>query len=173
VLTAIPDGVVCYLDATIFYYHLVDAPPLSDDCSDLLARIERAHVQGVTSSVAIAEATHKVMLAEVVQRHGTDQRGLIARLKRHPELLDGLTNHQRVAAIVRSLHLSVEAITLELLARGAALSSQKRLLTNDALTLAVMEQLKVTVLATNDDDFDAVEGITVYKPTRAQPPPTM
>ena len=42
----------CYLDATIFYYHLVDASPLSDDCSDLLTRIERARVQGVTSSVA-------------------------------------------------------------------------------------------------------------------------
>jgi hypothetical protein len=25
----------------------------------------------------------------------------------------------------------------------------------------------VTILATNDDDFDAIEGITVYKPTRA------
>lgn len=171
-LTAIPDGVVCYLDATIFYYHLVDAPPLSDDCSDLLTRIERARVQGVTSSVAIAEATHKVMLAEVVQRHGVDHRGLITRLKRHPELLEGLTNHQRVAATVRSLRLPVEAITLEILARGAALSSQQRLLTNDALTLAVMEQLRVTALATNDDDFDAVEGITVYKPTRASPPPT-
>ena len=120
-LTTIPDGVVCYLDATIFYYHLVDAPPLSDDCSDLLTRIERARVQGVTSSVAILEAAHKVMLAEVVQRHGVDHRGLIARLKRHPELLDGLTNHQRVAATVRSLRLPVEAITLELLARGAAL----------------------------------------------------
>ena len=118
-LTTIPDGVVCYLDATIFYYHLVDAPPLSDDCSDLLTRIERARVQGVTSSVAILEAAHKVMLAEVVQRHGVDHRGLIARLKRHPELLDGLTNHQRVAATVRSLRLPVEAITLELLARGA------------------------------------------------------
>ena len=166
-LTAIPDGVVCYLDATIFYYHLVDASPLSDDCSDLLTRIEQARVQGVTSSVAIAEATHKVMLAEVVQRHGVDHRGLIARLKRHPELLEGLTNHQRVAATVRSLRLPVEAITLELLARGAALSSQQRLLTNDALTLAVREKLRVTALATNDDDFDAVEGITVYKPTRA------
>jgi uncharacterized protein len=167
VLTVIPDGVVCYLDATIFYYHLVDAPPLSDDCSDLLTRIERARMQGVTSSVAIAEATHKVMLAEVVQRHGVDHRGLIARLKRHPELLEGLTTHQRVAATVRSLRLPVEAITLELLARGAALSSQQRLLTNDALTLAVMEKLRVTALATNDDDFDAVEGITVYKPARA------
>jgi len=167
VLTTIPDRVVCYLDATIFYYHLVDVPPLSNDCSDLLARIEQGHVQGVTSSVALAEATHKVMLAEVVQRHGVDHRGLIARLKRHPDLLDGLTNHAQVAATVRSLRLPVEAITLELLARGAEVSSQKRLLTNDALTLAVMEKLGVTILATNDDDFDAVEGITVYKPTRA------
>jgi predicted nucleic acid-binding protein len=167
VLTTIPDGVVCYLDATIFYYHLVDVPPLSNDCSDLLARIEQGHVQSVTSSVSLAEATHKVMLAEVVQRHGVDHRGLIARLKRHPDLLDGLTNHAQVAATVRSLRLPVEAITLELLARGADVSSQKRLLTNDALTLAVMEKLGVTILATNDDDFDAVEGITVYKPTRA------
>lgn len=142
-------------------------PPLSNDCSDLLARIEQGHVQSVTSSVALAEATHKVMLAEVVQRHGVDHRGLIARLKRHPDLLDGLTNHAQVAATVRSLRLPVEAITLELLARGADVSSQKRLLTNDALTLAVMEKLGVTILATNDDDFDAVEGITVYKPTRA------
>ena len=150
-LSDIPDGSVCYLDATIFYYHLVEAPTLSDECSDLLKRIELGRVQGVTSSVALAEATHKVMLVEVVHRHGVAHHGLIARLKRHPELLDGLTSHHRVIAT----------------ARGAALSSQERLLTNDALTLAVMEQLGVTVLATNDDDFDTVPGITVYKPLRA------
>ncbi|ETX06243.1 MAG: hypothetical protein ETSY2_18315 [Candidatus Entotheonella gemina] len=91
---------------------------------------------------------------------------MIARLKRHPELLDGLTHHQRVVTTVHGLHLPVEAITLDLLVRSAELSAEKRLLTNDALTLAVMEKLGVTVLATNDDDFDAVEGITVYKPTR-------
>jgi predicted nucleic acid-binding protein len=61
----------------------------------------------------------------------------------------------------------VEAITLDLLARGAELSTQRRLLTNDALTLAVMEKREITILATNDDDFDAVAGITVYKPSRA------
>ena len=166
-LTDIPDGVTCYLDATIFYYHLVDTPMLSDDCSDLLKRIELGHVRGVISSVTVAEATHKVMLAEVVQRHGVDHKGLIARLKRHPELLDGLTNHRQVVATVRGLHLPVETITLHLLERGADLSGQNRLLTNDALTLAVMEKLGLTALATNDDDFDAVNGITVYKPTRA------
>ena len=68
-LSDIPEGAVCYFDAPVFYYHLVGAPTLSDECSDLLKQIELGRVQGVTSSVALAEATHKVMLAEVVHRH--------------------------------------------------------------------------------------------------------
>jgi len=166
-LSDMPDGAACYIDATVFYYHLVGAPPLSDDCSDFLKRAEAGRLSGVTSTVAIAEATHKVMLAEVVQRHGVDHKGLVARVKRHPELLDGLTEHKRVSATVRALNLPVESITLDLLARGADLSAQMRLLTNDALALAVMEKLGVSYLATNDDDFDSVTGITVFKPARS------
>lgn len=75
-LTAIADGTRCYLDATIFYYHLVETPVLSEDCSDLLTRIEHGQVQGMTSTVALAEATHKVMLAEVVRRHGAPGPGV-------------------------------------------------------------------------------------------------
>jgi predicted nucleic acid-binding protein len=167
VLTAIPESTRCYLDATIFYYHLVETPALSDDCSDLLKQIELGHVDGVTSTVTLAEVTHKMMLAEVVARHGVRHQGLIVRLKRHPTLLDGLTSHHRVVETVRGLPLHVEAITLDLLARGMALATQERLLTNDALTLAVMEHVGVTILATNDDDFDAIARITVYKPRRA------
>jgi len=166
-LKDIPDGVVCYIDANIFYYHLVGAPPLSDDCSDFLKRVELGRISGVTSTVAVAEATHKVMLAEIVQRHGLDHKGLVARIKRHPDLLDGLTEHKRVSATVRALNLPVEPITGDLLAKGADLSPQARLLTNDALALAVMEKLGVTYLATNDDDFDSVAGIAAFKPVRS------
>ena len=80
------------------------------------------------------------------------------------DLLEGLTSHHQVVATVQSLPLHVELITLTLLTQGARLSTHHQLLTNDALTLAVMEHLDVTVLATNDDDFDTVSGITVYKP---------
>jgi predicted nucleic acid-binding protein len=66
VLSDIPAGAICYLDATIFYYHIVGVLTLSDECSDFLKRIELGDVHGATSSVALAEATHKVMLAEVV-----------------------------------------------------------------------------------------------------------
>ena len=117
--------------------------------------------------MTIAQVSRKVMLADVVQRHGVDHRGLIARLKRHPELFDGLTNHRRVAATVGGRRLPVETITLDLAGRGAYLCAQERLPTNDALTLAVMEKLGLTGLATNDDDFDAVKGVTGCKPTRA------
>jgi hypothetical protein len=35
-LRDVPDGAHCFVDANIFYYHLVDTPSLSDDCSDFL-----------------------------------------------------------------------------------------------------------------------------------------
>ena len=165
-LNDVPNGASCFIDATVFYYHLVGAPPLSDDCSDFLRRVALREVNAITSAVAVAEATHKVMLAEVVQRHGVDQKGLIARIKRHPELLDGLAQHTMVSKTIDAMGLRVESITLNLLIRGADLSSQWRLLTNDALALAVMEMNEIGVIASNDDDFDRVAGITVFKPAR-------
>jgi hypothetical protein len=162
----LPDGTTCFLDATIFYYHLVNTPPLSDDCSDLLMRIGTGVVSGVTSTVALAEATHKVMLAEIVRRHGVAPQGLIARLKKHPELLELLTEHQQVVTLAQALRITIAPITPDLLQRGAELSPQQRLLTNDALTLAVLEKMGVRHLATNDDDFDLIAGVTVYKPNR-------
>lgn len=165
-LKDIPDGAVCFLDATIFYYHFVNQPPLSDDCSDLLVRIGAGALKGVTSGVALAEAAHKVMLAEVMRRHSGAPQGLLSRIKKHPELLDQLAEHKQVYVLADSLRLSIEPVTLDLLKRGAELSPQQHLLTNDALMLAVIEKLNLSYLATNDDDFDSVPGLTVCKPTR-------
>ncbi|HLG17071.1 MAG TPA: hypothetical protein VJH03_21605 [Blastocatellia bacterium] len=90
-LSDIPTGTHCFVDANIFYYHLVNTPSLSDDCSDFLKRLERRDVIGSTSTVSIAEATHKVMLADAVSTHGVDRKGMVARLKREPQLLAALT----------------------------------------------------------------------------------
>ncbi|HZF38139.1 MAG TPA: type II toxin-antitoxin system VapC family toxin [Blastocatellia bacterium] len=166
-LKDIPDGVVCFIDATIFYYHLVNTPPLSDDCSDFLARVGAGSINGVTSTVALAEATHKVMLVEIIRRHSVTAQGLTTRIKKHPELLDGLMEHKQVAALSQALKLTIEPITIDLLKRGSDLSPQRRLLTNDALMLAVIEKLGVSYLATNDDDFDSIAGLSVFNPARS------
>ena len=58
-LTDIPDGGVCYIDATICYYHLVRTPALSDDCSDLLTRMAQGRIHGVTSADQVFQETSK------------------------------------------------------------------------------------------------------------------
>jgi predicted nucleic acid-binding protein len=101
-LRDVPDGVHCFVDANIFYYHLVDTPPLSDDCSDFLKRLERGDVIGTTSTAAIAEVTHKVMLADAVRTHNLDRKGLVVRLKRQPQLLAALTEQSCTSYSSRS-----------------------------------------------------------------------
>ena len=163
-LRDIPPGMHCFVDTNIFYYSLVSIPPLTAECVDFLKRVERRELMVSTSSAAVAEAIHKVMLAEAVQRHSLNRQGLTHRLQRQVQLIAGLTEHTKVAALIRALSLHVEPITLDLLERAALLSTQHRLLTNDALTLAVIEKLAISHLATNDDNFDAVSGMTVWKP---------
>ncbi|MCI0336733.1 MAG: hypothetical protein L0226_04085 [Acidobacteria bacterium] len=52
-LRNIPDGIVCYIDTTIFYYHLVSVPPLSDDCSDFLSVLSWANCWSTSPTLTI------------------------------------------------------------------------------------------------------------------------
>lgn len=166
-LQGIPPGVVCFIDANIFIYHLVASPAdraLSSECSPFFARIERGEIKGAPSTVALAEAIHKVMLAEAQTVHNLPPKGLAQRLAKYPHLLAGLSRHHEVLDIVDTLGLHVEPVTVDVLRRAAHISVPHQLLTNDATTIATMEKLGLIHLVTNDNDFDSVPGITVWKP---------
>jgi predicted nucleic acid-binding protein len=51
-----------------------------------------------------------------------------------------------------------------LLATSTGISQQYGLLTNDALTVAVMQANGLTKVASADTDFDRVPGLTRYAP---------
>ncbi|HEV8717708.1 MAG TPA: type II toxin-antitoxin system VapC family toxin [Candidatus Binatia bacterium] len=163
-LSDLPDGTSCFVDANVICYHIVQTPPLSDECTQFIKRIERGAVNASTSAAVIAEAIHKVMLAEAIQQYKLDHRGLAHRLQRQRELIAGLSEHCKVPALTRALSLRVEPVTLDILERAAAISTQYRLLTNDAVTIAVMEKLGLSHLVTNDDNFDSIPGLTIWKP---------
>ncbi|MEW6130560.1 MAG: type II toxin-antitoxin system VapC family toxin [Acidobacteriota bacterium] len=163
-LRAIPQGAVCFIDANIVYYHIFDTPPLSEECSDFLYRVEQGELTRVISSDILADAVHKVMMTELVALHGIPRAGILARVKKHPELLDSLNLHKAIPPIIRGLNVIVEPITLELLEAATELSVQYRLLTNDALILTTMKKFGIEHLATNDNDFDNISDIQVWKP---------
>lgn len=161
----IPSGAKCFIDSNIFFYHLaavITDVSLSNACSDFFKRVSDGEVVAMTSTVAVAEATHKLMLAEAKVRF--DPKLNAGRLQQQRHLFASLAQHKQVAELIRALQIHVEPITLELLERAADCSIQHQLLTNDALTVAVMEKLQLTDIATNDGDFDSIAHLKVWKP---------
>lgn len=57
-LSEIPAGTSVFLDATIFIYHFTGASP---SCRSLLARCEAGRLNALTSTLAVAEVTHRLM----------------------------------------------------------------------------------------------------------------
>lgn len=160
----VPAGTRCFIDANIFVYHLVDIPELSDACSDFLERVEERDLTGVTSAVAVAEAIHKVMLVEAMTKHNLPYRGLAHRLQRHVQLLADLKQHVEVTKLMHALAVQVIPTTLALLEAATELAVTHRVLTNDAITLAVMAQEGLSNIVTNDENFSCVKGLTVWTP---------
>ncbi|MCH8292622.1 type II toxin-antitoxin system VapC family toxin [Candidatus Poribacteria bacterium] len=126
--------------------------------------MEQGNVTGVTATTAVAEAQHKVMLAEAVQKYGLPCQGLVRRLTQTPGRIAGLSHHQVVPGAIVAMKVRVEMLTVTILQWAAQLSVMHELLTNDAILLAHMETLGITNLATNDDDFDKVGSIMAWKP---------
>lgn len=159
----IPDGTSVMVDANIIAYHAIRAEGLTDVIAPFLERVETGSLRGFTTTVLVAEALHRVMAAEAAQAHSLPAVRIVQRLKEKPDLVRTLP-HRPLTRDVLGMRIGIEVVTTELLTRAEALFTLHGLLTNDSITLAVMEHLGLTHIATNDDDFDAVPGLTVWKP---------
>ena len=160
----LPAGTSCYVDANVLYYHFVDTPPFSAPCTAVVERTAAGDLPAACSHNVIAEVLHKVMLAEVVARYGESRAGLVGRLNRDPGMLRGLTRHIDTARELAALPLRLLPVTQADLLDAAVIASDVGLLMNDATIVAQMRRHGVTRLLTNDDDFDRVPGLSVWKP---------
>jgi predicted nucleic acid-binding protein len=148
----------------IFYYHFVETPALSDPCTTFLERAANGSIEVCTSSHILSEAIHKVMLAEAEAIFGRNRAGLVNWLQRHRHRITELSKFLQAADGLAAMGLLLVPTDAALLVQAAILSAQLGLLTNDALVVALMRRHALTNLATNDDDFDGIPGLTVWKP---------
>ncbi|QDU86985.1 tRNA(fMet)-specific endonuclease VapC [Pirellulimonas nuda] len=160
----VPDGQRCMLDANILYYCFVETAGVSDECRGLLGRVLTGEVDAITSSRALGDCVHKTMLAEVSQRNGRSRERLIGWLKQHPEALADLPKSREVCSRLVRLPLEVAKYEAATLPQVIRIAERHQLLMGDAEIVALMQRHGITHLATNDDDFDRVPGITVWKP---------
>ena len=160
----IATGSTCFVDANILYYCIVDTPSVSEPSRTFIARVERSEIVAHTTMHVLADVVHKTMMAEIALRFRKSRSGLIGWLKKHPEALAHLPVTNEAAARLRRLPLRLLSVEPTLLPDVVRLAEAHQLLTNDAIIAATMKQCGLVHLVTNDDGFDRVPDLTIWKP---------
>jgi predicted nucleic acid-binding protein len=153
-----------FLDANTFVYYFAPDPKWSGSCGQLLQRIQNQEITGYTSAAILSEVAHRLMTIEARARHGWTSGKVLHRLKKNPHIVQALTNSETAVASIVGSRVHIFPVDSGLVVAAAAVSRQTGLLTNDALTVALMQSHGLTKLASNDPDFDRVPGLTRYAP---------
>ena len=157
----VPDGTHLFLDANIFVYAFLGH---SSQCRELLSRCATEEVFGITMVDVINEVTHRMMLAEALAS-GIITRESARDLRTKWREIMKLTEYWGHTAGIFGLNILVLASDEARLHRAQTMRSRHGLLTNDSLIVAAMDEYGINSLASRDEDFDHVSGLTVYKPT--------
>jgi predicted nucleic acid-binding protein len=157
-------GDAVFLDANTLVYHFTADALWGAACSQLLQRIENQEIQGLTSTHVLTEMAHRIMTIEAMTAFTWPLAGIARRLRQHPTQVQQLAGFHR--AVERTLQSRLQVLTIPgpLVAAGTGLSRQTGLLSNDALIVAVLQAHSLTKLASSDQDFDRVPGLTRYAP---------
>jgi predicted nucleic acid-binding protein len=161
-LDEVPAGHRVFLDATIFVCHFARA---SEQCRRLLERCERRDVLGVTSVVALAETTHRLMMIEAVVEGHVPAGAVARRLRERPDAVRSCRRYNQAAAMIAGWGIDVRPLELGTCLRAAEVRAAEGLLTNDSLVVATMRDEGIETIATADADFRRVPGLRVYRPT--------
>lgn len=90
---------------------------------------------------------------------------LVKYLKGNPEEVKKLINHHEIPSKIASFNIQVISFDIETIERSQSMKRRYGFLSNDALTLQIMEDLNIKNLASNDTDFEIVDFITLYPPS--------
>jgi predicted nucleic acid-binding protein len=162
IFTDLPDGAAVFLDANTFVYHFSQHQRYGTACTELLERIARQDLVGHTSIHVLAEAAHRLMALEAIDRFGWPNTGIANRLCRHPNEVQKLTRFRLAIDEIPLFKVQVHTITFSLLSSTLGLCQTHGLRTNDSLVVALMQLNSWSNVASEDDDFDRVPGITRY-----------
>jgi len=160
------DASSVFIDANVFIYHFSKGSRFNSSSSNFLERGESGAISGFTSSSIIQEVMHRSMIMEAAALFPKiAPRDLVRYLKAHPEEVKKLTNHQEIPSKFTSFNITIISSDLPLIKKSQIMKRRYGFLSNDALTLQIMEDMKIKNLASNDADFERVETITLYRPS--------
>lgn len=160
----VPAGESVCIDANIFHYAIIPVPPFTSFVLPFIDRMRRGEFNGYANFQALADAQHKTMTSLAASQYQLTRTSIVGWLKNHPQHVQTLEGLAQAATMLSSLPVDLLPTESKLLDEAAVIGQARGLLTNDSIIVALMQRHGIVHLATNDDDFDRVPGITVWKP---------
>jgi predicted nucleic acid-binding protein len=160
-LDTVPDGSNVLIDANIFIFALSNR---SDQCKNFLTRCSREQIYGITLHEVVHDATHIFMCAEAVAK-GMPAKKTPKYLSEHPDQVKALTDYWVNTQNVLALNLVLLPMEEKIIVGAHSERKNAGLLTMDSVIVASMREYDITKIATNDQMFNSVNGLSVFTPT--------
>lgn len=163
-LSDIAEDTRVFVDANIFIYHFSNFEKFAEACLDFLQKIEDGKLSGYTSTLALAEVLHRLMVIEASKKFNISPKNVVKTLKDNPDWTASLTDHSKALNFIEKIGISILPVNAHDLKASIDLKAEYCLLTMDAINLSVMKNNHISDLASNDGDFDRVNFVTRYTP---------
>ena len=86
------------------------------------------------------------------------------KLKEHPEIVKNLHDYNQSVRQIPRMGVRIRALTPVLVMASEAIRAQYGVLTNDSVSVAIMQKLRLPHLVSHDSDLRNVAGLVVYQP---------
>lgn len=121
-------------------------------------------MSGFTSISIVQEVIHRMMIIEALSLHPEIKaKDVVKYSKAHPEEVKKLISHQGIPSRIASFNVKIMSFDIETIEKSQVMKRRYGFLSNDALTLQIMEDLNIKNLASNDIDFEMVDFIKLYR----------
>lgn len=156
-----PTGSCIFVDANIFIYHF---SRVSSACRDFLARCESGELEAYTGVHLLLEIAHRLMLLEALQKGLIVGSQPVRKLKERPDIVRQLNDYNKAVRQIPRMRIRVITLTAQILRGSEAIRTQYGLLTNDSVSIAMMQKRGLRTIATHDSDLRSIPDLIVYSP---------
>lgn len=160
-LKDIPIGERVFIDSNFFSYHLLNHRIYGAVCREFIEDIQDGEYCGFISPVVVSETIFNFIKAYIFKEYGIKPAEAISMIKVNPKVLSeiSLDRPKELFEILNLLPIGKLEVEDALM-----MVNEYSLLTNDALNAAAMAANKIISIATNDGDFERIEGLKLWKP---------
>lgn len=162
---ALQPGAVVFIDANIFLYRILEHWKYAHPCTKILKDINYGKYLGVTSIFVCNEVFHRVMLAELFTERSIEAKHAIKYLKDNPDVIKELSAARDAIKNIEQIeNLRIVGVQRDALDLALEFSQKYGLLATDAIHVATMKIEGLSILASNDRDFERVDWLELWTP---------